>query len=206
MAKPRPRPAWRKRPRQERAEATVEALLQATAELLVQGGPEGATTNDIARRAGASIGSLYQYFPNKQALFAELLRRHVLTQRATFERAVAGAEGVSLPAIVGAMVQGILAVQRVNPELHRVLLSHQAQLDPEGLLTQLERDAEAVAAVLLAQMPEQTRIADPELAAAVAVRAVVGVVSRTTERDTARLEDPALEAATVEMLLRYLVR
>ena len=55
----------RKRPRQERAKATVETILEASARILVKRGFDGFTTNEVATAAGVSIGSLYQYFPNK---------------------------------------------------------------------------------------------------------------------------------------------
>src|SRR5689334_12765314 len=76
---PRTRGAGRvyRQPQQARAKETVDALLTATKALLVQRGVEGATTNAIAELAGVSIGSLYQYFPSREAIIAELSRRHV---------------------------------------------------------------------------------------------------------------------------------
>lgn len=62
-------------PRQARAAATVDAILEATAHILREGGLAGLTTNAVAERAGVSIGSLYQYFPGKQALLCALIRR-----------------------------------------------------------------------------------------------------------------------------------
>lgn len=58
----------RRKPRQSRSRATVDAILQATAQVLVRDGYQKATTNRIAERAGVSVGTLYQYFPNKDAL------------------------------------------------------------------------------------------------------------------------------------------
>ena len=67
----------RKRPRQDRAKVTVETILAATARLLVRRGFDGLTTNEVASAAGVSIGSLYQYFPNKEALVAALVEKHI---------------------------------------------------------------------------------------------------------------------------------
>src|SRR5690242_13183136 len=78
----RSRKPRRRRPVQARSMATVDALLSAVAQILVAGGYEGATTNHIARRAGVSVGSLYQYFPDKKALMNELLARHLERRRA----------------------------------------------------------------------------------------------------------------------------
>src|SRR5262249_62418487 len=76
----------RKTPRQDRSRATVEALLEATAHILVRDGYARLTTNRIAERAGVNIASLYQYFPGKEAIVAELRRRHGDEQRAELRR------------------------------------------------------------------------------------------------------------------------
>nr|MDT0666011.1 helix-turn-helix domain-containing protein [Micromonospora sp. DSM 115978] len=67
----------RKRPVQERSRRTVEAILDAAAQLLATNGYQATTTNHVAERAGVSIGSLYQYFPNKDALLVALEDRHL---------------------------------------------------------------------------------------------------------------------------------
>ena len=67
----------RKKPLQDRSKITCDAILEAAAHILVQEGYVGLTTNHIVRRAGVSIGSLYQYFPNKEAIVAGLIERYV---------------------------------------------------------------------------------------------------------------------------------
>jgi AcrR family transcriptional regulator len=71
----KPLPYLRKSPRQPRAAATLEAIVEAAAHILREKGARGLTTNAIAARAGASIGSLYQYFPDKQAIVRALVER-----------------------------------------------------------------------------------------------------------------------------------
>jgi len=66
----------RKAPRQSRSQATVTAILDATARILLERGYAAASTNAVAELAGVSVGSLYQYFPNKEALIAALQARH----------------------------------------------------------------------------------------------------------------------------------
>ena len=73
----RPRPLERRRPRQARSRQSVEAILDAAAQLFVQRGFAATTTNAIAERAGVSIGTLYQYFADKAAIVIELESRHV---------------------------------------------------------------------------------------------------------------------------------
>ncbi|MCF4165940.1 TetR/AcrR family transcriptional regulator [Zavarzinia compransoris] len=67
----------KKRPGQGRSRATVEAVLEATAQLLAETGYGALTTNHIAERAGVSIGSVYQYFPGKEAVVAQVVERVV---------------------------------------------------------------------------------------------------------------------------------
>jgi AcrR family transcriptional regulator len=76
ISEPRQRLRARRDPAQERSRQTVDAIVEAAGQLLVEQGRLGVTTNAVAERAGVSIGSLYQYFPNKEAIFASLQERH----------------------------------------------------------------------------------------------------------------------------------
>jgi AcrR family transcriptional regulator len=110
----------RKEPRQARSRATVEAIVEAGARVLAQQGWNGFTTNETARVAGVSIGSLYQYFPDKLALVEAVRRRHfddVLTvMRAATDR------NITLAQRIETLVRGMIDVHRAHPALHRVLL------------------------------------------------------------------------------------
>src|SRR3569832_1710302 len=75
----------RKKASQERSRATVDVLVEATARVLVKEGFDRASTNRIAEQAGVSIGSLYQYFPSKEALVAALVERHIETMSEALE-------------------------------------------------------------------------------------------------------------------------
>src|SRR4030095_5955269 len=110
----------RKSPRQERSRATVEAILQAATDILVRQGASRLTTNRIAERAGVSIASLYQYFPGKHAIIAELRRRHGAEQRGAVRRVLVERRGGDLEETVRALVSMGVAAHAVNPELHRV--------------------------------------------------------------------------------------
>jgi AcrR family transcriptional regulator len=67
----------RKRPRQTRSQATFDAIVEAAARILVESGAGRLTTNRVAARAGVSVGSLYQYFPNRQAILRALVEREL---------------------------------------------------------------------------------------------------------------------------------
>src|ERR1041384_7828157 len=117
----------RRRPKQQRARETVETVLQGAVRLLAQDGLDGVTTNRIAEAAGVSIGSLYQYFPDKKAIFLALHERHVDDVRQVIERAMADGSR-SLDDCTRALVEGLADLHAAEPELHE-LVSEQV---PEG--------------------------------------------------------------------------
>lgn len=125
-AKPRPDPlAPRKTARQERATKTVEAILEAAARILEAGGFAGYTTNAIAQRAGVSIGSLYQYFPNKDAITRALIARESVTLLHELKEAEAIPDWrIALEAMIGAAVRH----QMGRPRLARLLDIEEARL------------------------------------------------------------------------------
>ncbi|MCW7541777.1 TetR/AcrR family transcriptional regulator, partial [Aquabacterium sp. A7-Y] len=85
----------RKKPLQARSSRTVEAIFDASIQVLIDGGIERVTTTRVAERAGVSVGSLYQYFPNKQSLLAALLERYLLGVVEAVEQACSGCKGCS---------------------------------------------------------------------------------------------------------------
>lgn len=87
----------RRAPRQERARATVQAIKEAAGQLLVERGYARVSTNLIARRAGVSVGSLYQYFPGKEAVFAALVQDHREEMKRRTEMAIATLADLRLP-------------------------------------------------------------------------------------------------------------
>lgn len=114
-------PDPRKRPRQARSVATFEAILEAAARILESLGFAGFNTNAVAELAGVSIGSLYQYFPSKDALIVELIRREraELSNRIVEAIQLNAAEGLKekLKLIIQAAVQHQLS----RPQLARTL-------------------------------------------------------------------------------------
>src|SRR5690242_6395595 len=109
--------APRKQPKQERSQATVEAILTATARILVREGFDRASTNRVAEEAGVSIGSLYQYFPSKEALVAALIERHMERMSATLEAEMAEVATAPLELAVRRMVAFMLNAHAVDPAL-----------------------------------------------------------------------------------------
>jgi AcrR family transcriptional regulator len=111
----------RKAPRQSRSQATVKAILDATARILVERGFAAVTTNAVAERAGVSVGSLYQYFPNKDALVTALHARHGKQMTAVILRALTKAMDTTLDDALGGLIEATVEAHRVDSALHCVL-------------------------------------------------------------------------------------
>ena len=112
----------RKMPVQARSKMTVAAILEATARVLVECGYERTTTNLVAERAGVSIGSLYEYFPNKEALVGSLARAHVEELVDLVDEALRSSVGAAPRRALLSLVRAGLRAHSVNPKLHKVLV------------------------------------------------------------------------------------
>lgn len=138
----------RKRPFQRRAAATFEAMLEAAARILEEDGLEAVNTNAVAERAGVSVGSLYQYFPSKQAILAELIRR----ERGKFlSRITAVARddaGEDFSGAIARLIDAAVAHQLDRPHMARALeyAEHVLPLEREAqsLFEAVVREIEAV--------------------------------------------------------------
>lgn len=111
----------RKQPLQGRSRETFGAILEATARILEAEGLESANTNAIAVRAGVSIGSLYQYFPDKTAIFAELIRQTETGLGDMLEKLLAKTAGQALEERLRLLVEAGVAQQMARPQLARIL-------------------------------------------------------------------------------------
>ena len=127
-------PAMRKRPSQARSRATVDAVVEAAARILGAEGWAGFTTNKVAAAAGVSIGSYYQYFPDKFSLMDAIRARHLNDCLAAVKTALAGEK--PFPVFAEELVDGIIAQHSIHPGLHRVLLdeapSSETYRDPQS--------------------------------------------------------------------------
>ena len=117
----RPLTSPRKHASQERSRATVDALIEATARILVREGFDRASTNRIAEEAGVSVGSLYQYYPSKEALVGAVIDRHNQKTMRVVRGALAEVADQPVETAVRALVAVAIKAHRIDPKLHRVL-------------------------------------------------------------------------------------
>jgi AcrR family transcriptional regulator len=192
----------RRLPRQVRAELTRERILTAAAHVFTEYGYAAGTTNRIAARARVSIGSLYQYFPNKDAILAELLVRHIDRGMWTQADRLDLSPG-TLQATVRALVRDAIDNHRDDPQLLRILIE-EAPFSQEVVDTIDRYGRLRVGQVrdLLARHPD-VRVGDLDTAADL----IVTTVEMNTHKVMAHPRTIAVETfenELVDMLTRYL--
>ncbi|MEZ4404643.1 MAG: TetR/AcrR family transcriptional regulator [Kofleriaceae bacterium] len=201
-ASPAAAPA-RKAPRQIRSRATVDAIVDAAARVLRQDGYDGTTTNRVAEVAGVSVGSLYQYFPNKEALVRELLERHDRAMWTVFTDQSTCAIGRPFAEAVPAVIDALFAAHLVDPQLHQVL--HQ-QIPRVGALALLHatsvRSRAVVEGLLQARTEEHQRGDDVPTAALVVVESVEALIHASIALPPAQAN--AVQRHASELVLGYL--
>lgn len=139
----------RKKPRQARSQATVDAIFEATIQVLLSDGLQRLTTIRVAERAGASVGTLYQYYPHKQALlFAVLQRHHANVERAITE-AAASSHHTSLATMVGAVIRALVKVKTGRLDESRALYAVSAALNSREAVRDHERRCRTALAAML---------------------------------------------------------
>jgi len=166
--------APRKLPKQERSRHTVEAILQAAAEVFADEGYVRANTNRIAERAGVSIGSLYQFFPNKDAILGSLLEHHLDEGRAFMDEEIPRLlqSGLPLETLLKRTVDALLDLHEKNPRLMWLLFRERPL--PSAALAMLDEAEQSVArqlALFLRVHPE-IDLPHPELAARVTFQVI----------------------------------
>jgi len=191
----------RKTPRQDRSRATVEALLEATADILGRDGYAGLTTNRIAERAGVNIASLYQYFPNKDAIVAELRRRHGAEQRAGLRRVLAERTDHSLEGTIRALVAVGVGGHARSPRLQRALAEEMPTL---GHGEVAEMDAPLFDAMRRFLRSADIDVRDIDLAFWMISTAGGAVVHRATIERPEDLSNGVIADELVRLLSRYL--
>ncbi|MGH9410861.1 MAG: TetR/AcrR family transcriptional regulator [Vicinamibacterales bacterium] len=193
----------RKTARQERSRATVEALLEATADILIRHGYAKLTTNRIADRAGVNIASLYQYFPGKEAIVAELRRRHGAEQRAAVRRVLSERRGRSFEATLRALVSTGIAAHAVSPALQRVFAE---ELPPLNYGDISAADPEVIEAFRRFLETAAVGVPDNDLAQWMVATVSGAVIHRATVERPQDLASGAIGDELVTLLSRYLRR
>ncbi|MCP3984421.1 MAG: TetR/AcrR family transcriptional regulator [bacterium] len=202
MKRHRPTSA-RKRPSQARSQATVDTILDAAAQVFEARGYAAGTTNRIAVRAGVSIGSVYEYFPNKDAIVVALANRELERERQEIMEVLADSPRKSLNALLRQFVETIVAFHARSPALHRILFD-EAEHPPETHACVL-RFEESLAHALEAVLRKRRIVApDRDLAAHLVVQTTESLAHRFVLRGIHELDQHAFIEEVTRLLARYL--
>jgi len=183
----------RKQPAQRRAAETFDAILEAAAHILERDGLTGYSTNAIAERAGASIGSLYQYFPNKDAITRALILREMTALRdqiASIDHSLSGRARLQL------LVSAAIANQLRRPVLARLLDVEEARLPPDENVDRLGRETAEIFRQILSSEDMPEGAGGPHTAADLIaiIRGMVDAAGRRGEMDPQNLTDRVIRA------------
>ncbi len=186
---------------------TVDALVEATARILIREGYDRASTNKIAAMAGVSIGSLYQYFPNKEALVAAVIERHNQQLWQVVQNALVKVAARPIEIAARELVAAAFDAHRVDPKLHRVLAEEVPRAGRLENIEAVERNARAVFRSYLESRRSEIDVADLDLAAFILATTVEALTHSAVLHRPDVLADEKAGAFVNEvtgLVLRYL--
>ncbi|MDN5006149.1 TetR/AcrR family transcriptional regulator [Bradyrhizobium sp. GCM10027634] len=196
----------RKSASQQRSRATVDALVEATARILVKDGFEKTSTNRIAEVAGVSVGSLYQYFPGKEALVAAVIDRHNEEIMAIVRATLIEVTDMPIEKAVRRLVTVAIEAHRINPKLHRVLaeqIPRAGKLDVEAF----NREVHTLMRAYLDSRRKEMRRIDLDIATFICVSAIEAVAHNTVLNQAETLPNKVVRTLvdeTTRMVVGYL--
>src|SRR5579872_3545850 len=203
----RPLTKVRKIASQQRSRATVDALIEATARILVRDGFDKASTNRIAEAAGVSVGSLYQYFPSKEALVAAVIDRHNRDLMKVVRGALAEIATAPVEQAVRKLVAAAIEAHRVDPRLHRVLAEQTPHVGVSENVGALSRETFELFKAYLDRHRDELRVVDLELAAFMCVTSIEALTHTAVLHRPDVLSDDAVGTLVDEatrLVVRYL--
>jgi AcrR family transcriptional regulator len=193
----------RKSPAQARSAATVEAILEATIQVLLDVGKERLTTTRVAMRAGVSVGTLYQYFPNKSALLQAALRHHLEEVTEAVEQACREQRGKTLPQMASALINSFLEAKMRDAKASVALYSVSSDVDGAKIVRQTGvRSNKAIVGML--ETAREPLMKDPQLVASMLGGAMAGVSRRLLESGAPEKQFDALRQELIFFVCAYL--
>jgi AcrR family transcriptional regulator len=192
---------------QERSRLTVNAILEATTRILIREGYDRASTNKIAAAAGVSIGSLYQYFPSKEALVAAVSERHSREVLQLMRNALIKVAARPVEVAAREFVSVAIDAHRVDPELHRVLAEQVPRIGPLENVEAVNQESYSLIRGYLEAHRDEIAVADLDVAAFLCVTAVEASTHAAVLRHPEMLTDEKAEKfvdEVTELVVRYL--
>jgi AcrR family transcriptional regulator len=196
-------PHARRAPKQGRSKALVDALLEAAARILVRDGWGALTTNRVAAEAGVSVGSLYQYYPHKDAIVAALVERLGDDMLASLLDVGHGLRGRSVAEAVTTIVRAALEATRRDAALHRALARELPRLGALAVYERMSRRLADVLAEWIASEPS-LGVEDPSLTAFAIVTSLDALTDQALFFRPELLESPRFAVMLERLVLALL--
>ena len=174
----------RKTPRQKRSAVTVEAIHTATIQVLLADGVGRLTTTRVAERAGVSVGTMYQYYPHKQALLFAIVERQLDLIVTAMLTAVEGLEGRDLQSVAEGLATAWLDAKMGDIVSSRAIYGIAAEFDLAEMMNRAKVVLLEAISSLLRAIPD-ARFADPDIAAFMLTALLGGSVRIVMEAGTA---------------------
>jgi AcrR family transcriptional regulator len=194
----------RNKPHQARSRATVEVILDATIRIFDEEGAEAASTSRVAEVAGVSVGTLYQYFGNRDAILDALQDREFERAQAMMQRVLANPAGVSDHAIARSVIEELFRLYRAAPALHRVLAVEGLRVTPAERVQAFDaRIVGAIKAFLVHAKP-RIRREHVDAAAFVVYQSVRAAMLAYLIEAPAGVGEAALVDELTDLVVRYL--
>jgi AcrR family transcriptional regulator len=195
----------RKSPVQARSAASVDAILEATIQVLLSVGKERLTTTRVALRAGVSVGTLYQYFPNKGALLQAALKRHLDEVTAAVEQVCREQKGSTLQNMATALITAFLAAKMRDAKTSVALYSVSSDVDGAKIVQQIgARSNKAIVAMLASASDPLSEAKDPQVVASMLQAALVGVSRSLLESGAPEKQFDTVRQELIFFLTAYL--
>jgi len=193
----------RKSPMQARSAASVDAILEATTQVLLNVGKERLTTTKVASRAGVSVGTLYQYFPNKSALLKAALKRHMDEITEAVDLACHEQKGHSLDQMATALITAFLEAKMRDPKTSVALYTVSSDIDGAKIVQEMGvRSNRAIVAMLKTAREQLTT--DPQLVASMLQGVMVGVSRRLLESSASEKQFDTTRQEMIFLACAYL--
>ncbi len=172
----------RKRPRQARATVTLDAIFEATVQVLLSEGLHRLTTTRVAERAGVSVGTMYQYFPHKQSLLYALNERYLDIVAEKVERACRAKHGATTPEMVKALIDAYWQAKTERSDVTRALYRSAVELDNEALVEAFAQRMDAATITMFSSASDATYV-DLTLINTTLLTVIFGTVRNVFERN-----------------------
>jgi AcrR family transcriptional regulator len=193
----------RKKPSQRRSRVTVDSIFEATIQVLLARGLDTITTTQIAERAGVGVGSIYQYFPNKNALLAAVVQRHVGEVVDTTIAACRSVHGAGIREMCATMMTAFVDAKTRRPEVSRALYLPSAAVNADAIVrAESIRCGQAVQQMLASA--RGVKFADVQIVSRMLVGSIVAPTRAVIESGGGRAEFDRLKLHLTALAVGYL--